>query len=131
VLAVQGKMETFLPPLDHPDAGECRVADAPVFHRAYHLAFSASITFFGVYDEKLGHGTFPLNVHYEERICIYFCLKKSSMSSKKFVFTHLEAFCERLELKEMFTMENVVLYFENCTGRIEDSLQQAAGNLRP
>ena len=53
------------------------------------------------------------------------------MSSKKFVFIHLEAFCERLELKEMFTMENVVLYFENCTGRIEDSLQQAAGNLRP
>jgi hypothetical protein len=124
-------METFLLPLDHPDAGECRVADALVFHRAYHLAFSAAITFFGIYDEKLGHGTFPLNVHYKERICIYFCLRKSGMSSKKCVFIHLEAFCERPELKKMFTMENAGLYFKNCAGRIEDSLQQAAGNLLP
>jgi len=49
------------------------------------------------------------------------------MSSKKFVFIHLEAFCERLELKEMFTMENVVLYFENCTGRIEDPCSKLQG----
>jgi hypothetical protein len=67
----------------------------------------------------------------KNEICIYFCLKKSGMSSKNCVFIHLEAFCERLEFKEMFTMENVGLYCENCTGRIEDSLQQATGNLRP
>jgi hypothetical protein len=100
-------METFLLRLDHPDAGERRVADAPVFHRAYHLAFSAAIAFFGIYDELLGHGTFPLNVHYNERLIISFYPRKSGMSSKKFVFINLDGFCERLEHELMFTMENV------------------------
>jgi hypothetical protein len=68
LLAVHGKMETFLLALDHPDAGECRVADAPVSHRAYHLAFPAAVAFFGLYEELLGHRTLPLNVHYKERI---------------------------------------------------------------
>jgi hypothetical protein len=85
-------METCLLPLDHPDAGECRVADAPVSQRAYHLAFSAAIAFFGLYDELLGHGIFPLNVHYNERICVYFYPKKDAMSTKKFLFIELESF---------------------------------------
>jgi hypothetical protein len=71
VLAVHGKMETLRLPLNHPDAGECRAADALVPQRACHLAFSAAVAFFGFYDQLLGHGP-SLSMSIVERALQFF-----------------------------------------------------------
>jgi hypothetical protein len=89
LLAVHGKMESLLLPLDHSDAGERRVADAPVFHRAYHLAFSAAVTFFGIYDKLLSHETLPLNVQYREQLCHQYNRVKAVCQIKNGVFINL------------------------------------------